>query len=540
MACFVLLAVFAVVIAVQQTSDRPLELSVEQRLVIDQLESVLLHDTPVIQYDRVTPAHDGRGLIAGRGDFSTAEGETLALVEEYGARESESPLVRDYLPILKELARQGNPDVTRLAGFPAAWQVANLDPLLRHLQDDRVSKLQFQPALAIARELGVSRPLGLAILYDTLIQHGNRNNLDSLASLIERTNTTAGGAPRDIDEQYWLATFLDRREETLLRPAQPTKATIWPYTAGRVQALRDLLADGNMDLTAPLVVNPYGVAHTIEPVELSPALAGPDWQFTESSPEPSVPPTPDRSNGPTLTPTGARSPSPPIALPNENSAGVPVSQALVDYPTFASVVGITLHGSATKDGDAVRLVDGQQQAGALWASKSIDTSHSFSAMFLARISGYTDGLAFVVRALGSRTIGSPGSSLGYGDPDEPAKRISPSVAVELDTFGNSYDPPGGEETIAICLNGNVRTPLAWADPPVPLTGASVTAWVEYDATQATIRIYVSRGTVRPPAATLTASLDLPAIVGQSAFMGFTAGAGDSWSDQHILAWRVIA
>ena len=49
-------------------APRPLsEITVDQRIMIDKILSVLLHDSDVFQYGRVLDQYDGRGYIAGVG-----------------------------------------------------------------------------------------------------------------------------------------------------------------------------------------------------------------------------------------------------------------------------------------------------------------------------------------------------------------------------------------------------------------------------------------------------------------------------------------
>src|SRR5262245_6896111 len=70
-----------------------------QRVVIEQLISVLLHDTETIQYDQVVDLYDGRGYSSGRADFSTAGGEALAVINAYTLQRPDNVLAQ-YVPAL--------------------------------------------------------------------------------------------------------------------------------------------------------------------------------------------------------------------------------------------------------------------------------------------------------------------------------------------------------------------------------------------------------------------------------------------------------
>ena len=51
--------------------------------MMDAMVSVFEHDTPVIRYGFIDDRNDGRGFAAGPGSFSSADGELLAVVEDY-------------------------------------------------------------------------------------------------------------------------------------------------------------------------------------------------------------------------------------------------------------------------------------------------------------------------------------------------------------------------------------------------------------------------------------------------------------------------
>ena len=272
-------AAVATVAVVSPHGRGRVDVSADQRLMIDRLESVLLHDTTAPQYGRVVNQFDARGYVAGIGDFSTAGGEALEVVETYAARVGPNVLSRDYLPALKILASEASPGIEDLVGFPDAWGHASADRTFRKVQDDVLYSRYFTPARTIADRLGLSTLLGLAIIYDSLIQHGNAaSDPDALPALIDRTNTTAGGSPTQVTERTWLAAFLDAREMTVANPADPAHRDNWPYGLGRVQALADLLADNREALTPPIEVNPYGTRHVIDPLPLDEA------PFTEPTP----------------------------------------------------------------------------------------------------------------------------------------------------------------------------------------------------------------------------------------------------------------
>ena len=113
--------------------------------------------------------------------------------------------------------------------------------------------------MELAREQGVRSPLGLVVVYDTAVQHGLGDGPDTLDSIIERTTGSAGGDPADgVDERSWLAEFLEVRRETLENPGSDDTAGVWGQSVGRVDALRQLLDEGNLELRTPLTIEPFG------------------------------------------------------------------------------------------------------------------------------------------------------------------------------------------------------------------------------------------------------------------------------------------
>lgn len=120
----------------------------------------------------------------------------------------------------------------------------------------------------------------------------------------------------------------------------------------------------------------------------------------------------------------------------------------------------TLSGNARHhNGGYIELTSASQsQSGQAWGAP-VDLSKSFTIEFLAYFGNRNagaDGLAFVFRGLTSGDLGTPGLGIGYGN-------ITPSVAVEFDTWKNDDDPfqdhiaihSGGDPNNAGRLTNNV-------------------------------------------------------------------------------------
>ena len=155
-----------------------------------------MHDSVVPQFARVVNQFDSRGYVAGIGDFGTADGGALEVISSYTARVGDNELARGYLAPLTQLASDRSSETTGLVGFPDAWRRASLDPAFRDVQVGVHESRAFQPAVAKAREVGLLTPLGLAVIYDSLLQHGVGDVPDGLPALIEQANRRAAD-PRD-------------------------------------------------------------------------------------------------------------------------------------------------------------------------------------------------------------------------------------------------------------------------------------------------------------------------------------------------------
>jgi chitosanase len=268
LAQIVVLAVLASVAVAGCGTDRDgapadVTLTPAQRRVADQLVAIFENGTTEPRYDYVEDLGDGRGYTCGKIGFTTSSTEVRDVVEAYAARRPVNPLA-PYLPRLRELAATGDGAVAGLSGFPGAWAGAASDPSFRQVQDAVADRFTYEPAVAIARRVGVRTALGVAILFDTAVQHGVAEDPDGLPSLVSRASAAAGGDPAGgVAEPVWLNAFLDLRAETLRRPSNAATQRVWAESVDRVEALRRLLTDDREDLQPPLTVTVFGARHEL-------------------------------------------------------------------------------------------------------------------------------------------------------------------------------------------------------------------------------------------------------------------------------------
>ena len=147
---------------------------------------------------------------------------------------------------------------------------AATDPAMGTAQDNVFAQGFYQPTIAQAQTYRLTSPLGVACLYDTLIQGG-------LFQLLPLTESQAGGKVGDqrpsgpVTEANWLRVFLAAREARLNRLADRHEADDNTVNAQalrisifRVAALRELLIANNLGLEGTLMIRGHkieGITH---------------------------------------------------------------------------------------------------------------------------------------------------------------------------------------------------------------------------------------------------------------------------------------
>ncbi len=268
------------------------------------------------------------------------------------------------------------------------------------------------------------------------------------------------------------------------------------------------------------------------------APASPSVAPTDATPSPTVSETasasPTATPGPTLAPVTSYVPA-PLAL---------------NYPSFGDASGLHLNGSAKVSDGRIILTNALQQAGSAWSRTTLDPSKSFSSFFIVNINMPTDGVAFVLQGEGSSALGASGGGLGYGSRpnSDPADRIYPSVAVEIDTWNNTpdgFDPGNVDQHIALTQNGDVTRHLIWGDPGFDMRNNQPFAvWVTYDAGARALSVYASRTSVKPAQPLFVHTINLANhFGGNRAYLGFTGGTGLTnltESSESILSWSATS
>ena len=98
----------------------------------------------------------------------------------------------------------------------------------------------------------MASPMGRAIIYDTILQHGEGDDKDSLRAIYKRTLAATTGAG-EMSEADLLFAFLEVRRDVLLHPANKATAKGWRESVTRVDALENILNE-NPQLASPVRV----------------------------------------------------------------------------------------------------------------------------------------------------------------------------------------------------------------------------------------------------------------------------------------------
>jgi chitosanase len=229
--------------------------------IAEKINSVFENDSTNPHYDYCENLNDGRGFTFGKIGFTTANGDGYDLIKEY-CEINQSSKLNQYLPALKILANNEDGSTDNLQGFEQVW--ANEAEQTASLQDKLAYEIYGKPALDYCNKLGLKSTMAIAFLYDTIVQHGDGYDEDSIGALLNRTVEEMGGSisGKDKDgndcetisnpEIEFLDAFLVQRKKCLENPANEDTKEEWAESADRVTALKNLLDTENLDLTGSI------------------------------------------------------------------------------------------------------------------------------------------------------------------------------------------------------------------------------------------------------------------------------------------------
>ncbi len=213
---------------------------------------------------------------------------------------------------------------------------------------------------------------------------------------------------------------------------------------------------------------------------------------------------------------------------------------LPGYDSFNTADGLKLNGGASIIGGALQLTSAaNQQVGSAFFNSplSIDGIRSFQSSFSFQIGGGlgvngADGFTFIIQndPRGASALGQFGGGIGYNT-------IVKSLAVEFDTHKNDFEAAPNQ--ISIHLNGNIYQSAATATAPFKLnSGAKLYAWVDYNGESNSLAVYLSETSQKPSLAVIKTNVELDKVVGNTAFVGFTAANYLKPNYHRINSWTM--
>ncbi|MGW0930707.1 chitosanase [Streptomyces sp. NPDC002644] len=213
-------------------------------------------------YPYIEDIGDDRGYTAGLVGFTSATGDMLSLVQKY-AQMAPGNLLQPYIPGLQACASVGfGPGASQAAqtnlgaNFIRDWQLAaNGDPLFRRAQREYRKEVYWDPALANALTDGVG-PLGMALHYDILVNHGPGNDPESYGGIVAAARASTAKPPsQGGSEAAYLTKLCDLRDAVLQG---------WGdfQSDGRSTIFRHLITVGNLTLTGNVTFSVYGSTYS--------------------------------------------------------------------------------------------------------------------------------------------------------------------------------------------------------------------------------------------------------------------------------------
>ncbi|MFD5041952.1 chitosanase [Streptomyces sp. NPDC058377] len=214
-------------------------------------------------YDYIEDINDQRGYTAGLVGFCSGTGDMLLLIQEYAAA-APGNILAGYLPGLQACADVGfGPGASAAAAthlgaaYLADWAAAaNTDPIFRAVQRAFRQRIYWDDCLVQAIADGVG-PLGLALHYDVLVNHGIGNNPQSYGGIIAAARASASKPPsQGGSEAAYLTKICDLRDAVLIGWGDYQED-------GRSSMFRGMIDSGYFDLLGPVPFSIYGTPYTI-------------------------------------------------------------------------------------------------------------------------------------------------------------------------------------------------------------------------------------------------------------------------------------
>jgi hypothetical protein len=203
----------------------------------------------------------------------------------------------------------------------------------------------------------------------------------------------------------------------------------------------------------------------------------------------------------------------------------------IDYTNGFTSTGLTLNNGASITNGLLQLTDGKSnEARSAFSSTMFPISTFTSDFTFQELNANADGFTFVLQSNKPTAVGLEGGDLGYGG-------IPKSMALKFDLHDNQGEGP---DSTGIFFNGVMPAAPALNLAPANLdlhSGHVFSAHVAYANALTTVTL---TDTVTGATVSWSSAGDISGVIGSSAYVGFTGGAGGPSAVQNILTWSFSA
>lgn len=231
-----------------------------QKETIKAIVNIFETGKPLGDYSQVTLLKGDSGhLTYGRSQTTLASGNLYLLIKSY-CDKADDPNVKqkpqyaeELKPYLKKLANK-DLSLDNNQPFKALLKKAGSDKVMQKTQDEFFDRAYYDKAFKRAKSLGISTPLGVAVVYDSYV-HG------SFQRIYDRANAKLGQTPQEAGEQKWVQTYVNERYNWLANHSNK----LLRKTVYRMTSLKDLM---NANLPLIYLTDPPQKGEHIKKVQL--------------------------------------------------------------------------------------------------------------------------------------------------------------------------------------------------------------------------------------------------------------------------------
>ncbi len=193
---------------------------------------------PIGDYGSVTVLKGDTGhLTYGKSQTTLSSGNLALLIHAYCNAGGEfSEALKPFLSAFdrRDIKLDTNEKVKSLL------RQAGNDPVMHKTQDEFFDRIYWTPALISADSIGISKPLGVTVVYDSKI-HGSFERTKNM------TNEQYGGA-EGIGEENWIKAYVETRRQWLANHSN----ALLHKTVYRMDTFLELIEENKWDLPLPL------------------------------------------------------------------------------------------------------------------------------------------------------------------------------------------------------------------------------------------------------------------------------------------------